>query len=226
MKKIFLFFFCILLMTLNCYSQNSRDYVKKSISSWGVCRNVAITDTGGDIALNYSNQYSYSGIPRGLANAIKELHDDGEFIDDIQLTENGHWLILYGNNGFRWSNVPSDLEDALRDFNYKREVVTSVTFNDYGNWIIISTEHIRASSTDVYGWIEDGINSFGQLWAAHITNDGLVLCFEDGYKFMGNVSERLRNALKSAKFDVFRIKFTSRGSYFFADKDGRFSYWM
>lgn len=207
-------------------AQNSRDYIKNSIKSWGTCRNVAITDAGGDIALNYQNQYSYSGIPTGLANAIKKLHDDGAYIDDIQLTEAGNWLILYGNNGVKGSNIPNDLEAALREFNNNREVITSATFNDDGNWILISTEHIRASSSNVYEWIQDGMNSYGALWAAHITNDGLILCYESGYKFLGNVSDKLKQALQSTKYNVYRIKFTSSGSYFFADKDGHYSYWM
>lgn len=226
MKKWYIFLLCNLLTSISCVAQNSRSYVKNSISSWGTCRNVAITDRGGDVALNYNNQYSYSGIPTSLANAIQKLHDDSEFIDDIQLTENGNWLILYGNNGFQWSNIPSDLESALREFNNNREVVTSATFNDNGDWILISTEHIRASTSNIYEWIQDGMNSYGQLWAAHITNDGLVLCFAGGYKFLENVSDRLRNALKSSSYNVYRIKFTSGGSYFFADKDGRYSYWM
>ncbi len=214
------------LTTINSFAQNSRSYVRNSITSWGSCRNVAITDTGGDIALNYNNQYSYSGIPTSLANAIKELHDESAYIDDIQLTENGNWLILYGNNGFRWSNIPSDLEYAMREFNNNQEVITSATFNDNGAWILISTEHIKASSSNIYDWIQDGMESYGQLWAAHITNDGLVLCFERGYKFLGNVPEKLKDALTSSSFDVYRIKFTRGGSYFFADKNGRYSYWM
>lgn len=226
MKRWYTLLICILATTINCFAQNSRDYVRNSITSWGTCRNVAITDTGGDIALNYNNQYAYSGIPTSLANAIKELHDESEFIDDIQLTENGNWLILYGNNGFQWSNIPSDLEDAMREFNNNEEVVTSATFNDRGDWILISTEHIKASTSNIYEWIQDGMESFGPLWAAHITNDGLVLCFENGYKYLGNVPDRLKDALHSSKYNVYRIKFTSGGSYFFADKDGRYTYWM
>ncbi len=70
------------------------------------------------------------------------------------------------------------------------------------------------------------MESYGQLWAAHLTNDGVVLCYAGGFKFYGNVSDRLRRALKAAKFDVYRIKFTSNGSYFFADQKGHYDYWM
>ncbi len=187
---------------------------------------MAITMTGGDIALNKKNAYAYSGIPSGLANAIEELHDDGEFIDDIQLTESGRWLILYGNNGLQWYNVPYSLELKMREFNDNGEIITSITFNDNGSWIIISQEHISASSSGIYDWIEEGLEEYGQLWAAHLTNDGLILCFEYGYKTVGNVPENLKQKLREVSIDVYRIKFLPDGTYFIADKAGRYAYWM
>lgn len=85
MKKVVLFLSLIMACVVTD-AQSSREYIKNSMRSWGVCRNVAITDRGGDVALNLRNQYSHSGIPTGLANALQELHDDSEFIDDVQLT--------------------------------------------------------------------------------------------------------------------------------------------
>ena len=43
--------------TVSLFAQNSRgrNYIKQNISEWGGCRNVAITDTGGDLALNGKN---------------------------------------------------------------------------------------------------------------------------------------------------------------------------
>ena len=207
-------------------AQNSRAYIRNQIEEWGSCRNVAVTLTGGDLALNWNNAYAYSGIPIGLANAIKKLHNEGQFIDDVQLTENGNWLVLYGDNGCQWSGIPSDLERAIRRYNDAREVITSITFNDKGGWILITTEHIVASTADVYDWIEDGIQEYGQLWAAHITNTGLVLCYEGGYKFMGDVPNRLRNKLRETNINVYRIKFLSDGTYFIADKNGKYAYYM
>lgn len=54
----------------------------------------------------------------------------------------------------------------------------------------------------------------------------VVLCYEESYRFYGNVPQRLRDALKNCKYDIFRIKFTHNGSYFIADKKGNYSYWM
>lgn len=35
-----------------------------------------------------------------------------------------------------------------------------------------------------------------------------------------------KNALKATKYDVYRIKFTKEGSYFFADQEGHYTFWM
>lgn len=215
--------------TVSLFAQNSRgrNYIKQNISEWGGCRNVAITDTGGDLALNGKNDYAYTaGIPQALADALEKYHDDDDYIDDVQLTEDGEWLILVGKNGCQWSNIPSKLESKLRQWNEAEETITSVTFNDDGDWIAVSTDHVASSSTDMDDWIKEGIETHGQLWAAHLTNDACVLCFENGYKFLGNVPQKLKDALKATKYDVYRIKFTKEGSYFFADQEGHYTFWM
>ena len=121
--------------TVSLFAQNSRgrNYIKQNISEWGGCRNVAITDTGGDLALNGKNDYAYTaGIPQALADALEKYHDDDDYIDDVQLTEDGEWLILVGKNGCQWSNIPSELESKLRQWNEAEETITSVTFNRVG----------------------------------------------------------------------------------------------
>lgn len=87
--------------TVSLFAQSrGRNYIKQNISEWGGCRNVAITDTGGDLALNGKNDYAYTaGIPQALADALEKYHDDDDYIDDVQLTEDGEWLILVGKNG-------------------------------------------------------------------------------------------------------------------------------
>lgn len=111
--------------TVSLFAQNSRgrNYIKQNISEWGGCRNVAITDTGGDLALNGKNDYAYTaGIPQALADALEKYHDDDDYI--------------------------------------------------------------------------------------------------------GNVPQKLKDALKATKYDVYRIKFTKEGSYFFADQEGHYTFWM
>ena len=207
-------------------AQGSREYIREAIEEWGSCRNVAVTLTGGDIALNWNNAYAYYGIPSDLAESLDELHEDGKYIDDVQLTEDGNWLILYGDNGFVWNGIPYSLEHKIREYNDEGEVVTSVTFNDCGDWIVISQEHISASTSEIYEWIEGGIKRYGQLWSAHLTDDGMVLCYERGYKYLGNVPDNLKEALFESELDVYRIKFLSDGTYFFSDMDGYYEYYM
>ena len=59
-----------------------------------------------------------------------------------------------------------------------------------------------------------------------MTDDGMVLCFEEGYKYLGEVPDTLRNKLKETSIDVYRVKFLSDGTYFIADKKGTYAYYM
>lgn len=228
MKKLLLRLSMIAVMLSFCLpasAQNSREYIRNAIKEWGECRNVAITRTNGDVALYGRNGCARSNVPSGLNKALKDLNSDNEYIDDIQLTEKGRWLILYGDNGIQWNDIPYSLERTLRSYNDDGEVITSVTFNDDGDWIVITTEHISASDTDIQNWLADGLEQFGGLWAACITDDSLVAVFEDGYKFLGNVPNDLRSALKSSNLDVYRLKIAGT-AWFFADKNGKYRYNM
>lgn len=226
MKKIkATLLFCMLLLPYVTFAQNSREYIRNAIRGWGECRNVAITRTNGDLALYADNGCARSGVPKSLNDAISELNHDRKYIDDIQLTENGKWLILYGNNGLKWNNIPGSLESMLRDYNNNGEVITAVTFNDDGDWIIISTEHISASSPSIQDWVAEGMDSYGGVQTACITDDGCVVVYENGYRFLGNVPNDLKTALKETKLDVYRLKIAGT-AWFFADKSGRYRYNM
>jgi len=227
MKKFLMSFMAIIAIaaSTSTLSAQSREYIRNAISEWGECRNVAITKTNGDLALYGRNGCARSGCPRDLNDAIVELHDDGEYIDDIQLTEDGSWLILYGDNGLVWDDIPYSLERKLREYNEMQEVITSVTFNDAGNWIVITTNYFSSSHSEVNEWLKDGNEEYGQLWAACVTDDAIVAVFEDGYKFLGNVPESLKKALRKTDLDVYRLKIAGT-AWFFADKDGNYRYNM
>lgn len=229
MKTMFNFGKVILIVMLSVISQisvaQSREYIRQSIRSWGECRNVAITQTNGDLALYGRNGWARSGCPQGLNQALDELNRQKKYIDDVQLTEFGRWLILVDDNGFQWSNIPYNLEQKLRYYNNQREVVTSVTFNDSGDWIIITTDHYSSSSTQIQNWLKDGIDKHGKLWAACITDDAMVAVFAEGYKFFGNVPESLKTALRNTDLNVYRLKIAG-SSWFFADHDGNYQYSM
>lgn len=156
---------------------------------------------------------------------MSELNDDAEEINDVQLTEDGSWLILWGGNGATWSNIPYDLEAKIRHYNDEGEVITSITFNDGGDWICITEELISASDSRVLDWMSDGMDEYGQVWAACVTDDAMVVVYEKGYKFMGNVPDSLKDALAETSLDVYRIKIAG-SSWFFADKYGDYRYNM
>ncbi len=212
-------------ISLNLTFAQSREYIRNSIAEWGECRNVAITKYNGDLALYGQNGCARSGCPSSLNDAITELNQEGEYIDDVQLTEEGRWLILYGYNGFRWNNIPYSLEKKLREYNQMEEVVTSVTFNDAGNWIVITTNYYSSSHTEVTNWLREGNEEYGKLWAACVTDDAIVAVFEDGYRFIGNVPESLKKALRETNLNVFRLKIAGT-AWFFADQHGRYNYNM
>ena len=202
-----------------------RAFIRECITQWGECRNVAITETNGDLAIHGRNGWAGTGLPERLSNALTELNEDNKYISDVQLTEQGNWIILYGNNGFRWSGIPKSLEDKIREYNANYEEVTSVTFNDSGDWIVITTEHYASSDARITAWLKEGAAEYGILWAACITERGMVACYEKGYKFFGEVPSELRSRLRETDFDVYRIKIAGE-SYFFADKEGHYHYKM
>lgn len=212
--------------TATGYDRPGRQFLRDQIKEWGECKNVAMTLTGGDVALYKRNGWAASKAPDDMTDKLKELHDDDKLIDDIVLTEDGSWLILWGTNGISSYGAPDDLFSKLKKWNNEGEVVLSVTFNDKGEWIAITNKKYSASSESILDFIKDGNEKYGQLWAAHMTNDGLVLCYEKGYKFLGNVPDNLRNKLNETRINVYRIKFLSDGTYFIADKEGRYAYNM
>lgn len=217
----------VLMLLINCHSSfaQSREYIRNAIEEWGECRNVAITKFNGDLALYGKNGCARSGCPNDLNDAITELNNNGEYIDDIQLTEEGRWLILYGDNGIQWNDIPYSLEQKLREYNQQGEVILSVTFNDAGNWIVITTNYYSASHSEVLNWLKEGNDNYGQLWAACVTDDAVVAVFKEGYRFIGNVPETLKEALKKTTLNVFRLKIAGT-AWFFADQNGHYHYSM
>lgn len=225
MKTKLLLFLGILALGTSLHAQE-RDYIRQKIQEWGRCKNVALTQASGDLAIYGKNGWAGIGIPPSLTNALNELNQADQLIHDVQLTEAGKWLILYGENGLKWNGIPYDLERKLREININMEEIISATFNDSGDWIIISSRQIATSADRVYEWIRESFGEYGQLKAAHLSEDGIALCYERGYKYYGNVPFSLRDKLQQTQMSVHRIKFLSSGAYFIADLQGRFAYYF
>ena len=224
--------FCLISVLLLCMwlpsaaQYYSRSNIKKKISEWGHCRNVAITMKGWSVALNGINDYVTVGIPDSIEKELAELKEKGEYIDDIQITEVGSWLILYGDNGLVYRGVSEDLEKEVLAYHDDNEVINTVAFNDLGDWIIISRDHYSVSSTVLSDEIDTGMKEYGNLVSAHMNNEGILLCFETGYKVLGKAPESFLKRLRVTTIDAYRVKFLPDGTYFIADKDGNYDYYM
>ena len=206
-------------------AQQSRAYVRDQISRYGECKNVAITKHNGDLMLYGKNGWAATGCPKGLTDALHELNEAEETINDVQLTEEGDWLVLYGDNGLRWNDIPYSLEQKLRQFNSNKEKITSVTFNDDGDWIVITTEHIAASDYSIQNWLKEGNEEYGQVWAVCLTDDACVAVYENGFTFRGNVPSDLKQELRETSIDVYRLKIAGT-AWFFSDGKSRYNYNM
>lgn len=203
----------------------NRNYIKERIREYGECRNVAITKRNGDLMLYGENGWAASGCPKGLTEALRKLHDNGEYINDVQLTENGCWLILYGDNGIEWNDIPYSLEKKLREWNNNLEVITSVSFNDDGDWIAVSENYISASSTEIQDFVAEGMDSYGGVWATCVTDDAIVVVYEEGYRTVGNIPSTLMSKLKSTSINVYRLKIAGE-AWFLSDGKSQYDYNM
>ena len=203
----------------------NRNYIKERIREYGECRNVAITKRNGDLMLYGENGWAASGCPKELTEALRKLHDNGEYINDVQLTENGCWLILYGDNGIEWNDIPYSLEKKLREWNNNLEVITSVSFNDDGDWIAVSENYISASSTEIQDFIAEGMDSYGGVWATCVTDDAIVVVYEEGYRTVGNIPSTLMDKLKSTSINVYRLKIAGE-AWFLSDGKSQYDYNM
>ena len=208
-----------------CAQPRNRNFIRQKIREHNQCRNVAITQYNGDLMLYGQNGWAADGCPKGLTDALHDLNDKKEYINDVQLTEKGNWIILYGKNGFRWSNIPYSLEKQLRRWNYLEATVNSVTFNDSGDWILVSSKYIRASTPDLEKWINEGIDEYGKVRAACVTEDACVVVYQKGYKVIGNIPSTLIDKLKTTNLNVYRLKIAGE-SWFMSDGERHYDYNM
>lgn len=223
--RIILFF---LLVALSAQTQaQTRAFLRNKITEWGECKSVAITKHGGDLAIYGKNGWAKTGnVPSGLIDEIRSKNSRGETLQDVVVTEDGSWLLLYGENGMSWGGLTDDLTKVLREYNRRAEVITSVAFNDSGDWLVVGEQHWTCSSTELTDFIKAGAQSFGNVWTAHFNDDGLVVVYDKGIKYDGEVPENVIDALNEVEFDVYRFKFLPDGSYFMADRKGSYKYFF
>ena len=227
MKRLYLIIALLLAGVSTAHSQSRTNLLEK-IRGWGECKTVAITQRSGSVAVYGRNGWASIGpVPQGLTNRLRQLNQEGKNIKDVVLTEGGTWIILWGTNGLSWGgNVPDRLIQELRTFNNRQETIWSVALNDDGLWAVVGEEHYAASSRSLTAFIGEQLDEYGKVWSVHMTDDGIVVVYSRGYRFLGDVPEALKTALRASTRNVYRVKFSDDGAYFFADPSGRYRYWM
>lgn len=224
MKRAFILI-ALCVMTQISHAQSSRDFIRQNIRKHNECKSVAITQHNGDAMLYGQNGWAAEGCPKNFTDALHKLNEAQEDIQDIHLTEEGRWLILYNSNGMYWDNIYYDLKQKMVEYNDDGEKITTITFNDDYDWIIITTKHISASSEQLLTWLGDGCDKYGLLWTACLTDDAVVAVYEEGFQFIGNIPETLKEALKECESDVYNIKIAG-SAWFFRCTDGYWRYHM
>ncbi len=232
----------LVIATLSVAGQNSREGIRKVITRWGGCTNVAITESNGDLALFNRNDWVGVGIPNSLKNALNELKAADDLINDVCLTEKGSWLILHGeNNGFKWYNIPKSLESELRDFNERGETVLSTSFNDAGDWIVVGEKFFSASSQELIDFLNKHQEDGTVLTTACVSDKMCVAVYttEYGHSWFynyyltdGPISMKMwrrmfRTEKKANKknITIYRIK-VAGNAWFMADQNGWYQYEM
>jgi len=71
--------------------------------------------------------------------------------------------------------------------------------------------------------LKDGLDDYGKLWAACITDDALVAVYANGFKLLGNVPSDLETSLRQTSINVYRLKIAG-SAWFYADTDGNGKY--
>ncbi len=227
-KRHLLLAFLLSCFTLGAIAQapEDRNKIKQAIQNWGSCRNVAITRTYGDVALSGNHNYYANYVPNKMLETLRELYDNGNYIDDVTLTESGKWVILYDINDVEYSDdIPVGLRDAILEFNENDYYVRSISFNDDGDWVIISKEEVNASSQDIVEWLEEYAEQYGDVWTVFVGEDAIFAVFQNGYANKGEIPDGLKNAIQQTELDYYRVKFSGE-SWFIADEEGNYQYYM
>ena len=92
--------------------------------------------------------------------------------------------------------------------------------NDNGDWIVVSRTGFMASETRLIEYLQQGVQKFGNPYSAHMTDTGLVICYERGHTWLGRVPPELKEKVTASGAGRFRVRFLDNGAWFYADENG------
>jgi len=202
-----------------------RSGLRNQIQAWGNCRVVAITETGGNVAIAGQNAYSTINAPHALNNALRDINSAGHFVKDVTLTERGNWLVIFGTNGFAGDGVPAAMINKLREYGSTSADILSASFNDNGEWVIVARDRWDTSSADLANWISQGQSQGGAVLTVSLSSNSAAAVFDRAYNIRGNAPQGLLTALNQVPFKLHFIKIAG-SSWFFSDVNGSHSFNM
>jgi hypothetical protein len=204
-------------------THRNRDFIKQIIEEEGRCRNVALTQRSGNVALFDGNGFAYQDVPAALAQTIDRMNAERSNIHDVHITEGGNWIIV--GDTVTWAGIDSRLEAEIQRIMQRRESIRSVSFNDKGEWVLISDRAFISSNTEIQTWLRTNTNTHGVLRSVCLTDDGMIAVFERQIVSRGSVPQDLFDALRRTNLNVQVVKF-SGNHWFFTDNNGGYQYYM
>lgn len=202
--------------------------IRLKLKEWGGCRLASITDRGKAVIVSGTNKVFYTDkIPEGMKKVLSKLSEvNNVYIAEVCVTEY-YWFVIYKDTS--WHGKGYVPERFKKDLNYlfgKNSFIKSITMNDAGEYIVISNTDTIITRYKDQELVRSAKN--GRLLSSQITNDGVLLCFENGIigtSIPEEVNMKLTEIFKDKNVNYNVIKFTDAGLYLFAN-DNSFSCYM
>jgi hypothetical protein len=200
-----------------------RSELRATVEEWGNCRIMAFSEKRGAVAIRGNNTSAYTrDIPAGLRELLRELSGSDQRIDDVVIRDDGSWLVVHGGS-VTARGMPRDLIERLQERAAQGSSFRSITVNNNGAWIVVSGTGYMASDTRLIEYLQEGSQRLGSPYSAHLTDRGMVICYERGYTWLGRVPPDLKEKVTRSNVDTFRVAFLESGAWFFADDTGTFA---
>ncbi|EMB19658.1 hypothetical protein HMPREF9723_02355 [Treponema denticola OTK] len=224
MKKTFLqlsFLFLSFFVLFASSFTDEKQEIKNTIKSTKYnVQTIAITRTA-IVCVYGGNGFHYSGIPKSLADELKECNNKQINIADIHISESGEWVIV-GDMVINSPNIPLKCENAIRYLIDDKDLITCVSFNDYGDWVVLGIDHFYASPK-IEEFMKYARDKHGHIKYVNITNDAVIVSCENGqFCSVGWDVPLLKNLsyeLDTIDFNPKIIKLFPQGDYFIGNDD-------
>lgn len=226
MKKRFLHL--IIILVLSCTSiqaQNiSVNCIRDAINGWQSLRGVALGEACGNLAWYGHNGYSYQDLRQNIIDVLLNIYKQQQRIDYISIANNGNYVFVH-NNGGCWSALGSqDFYNALNDL-LNSGGLRSATVNSSNQYFIVGKNgSIRTNVDNWRNFYNTEKQRLGNIKTAWCNDYAIVICFERGYSYYGQMPISVRNDLNGLDWAPDVIQFEKNGNVVAAQENGRYFY--